>query len=281
MNTLLEKMKMDMELRGFSPKTVKVYFQSVERVSTFNNVQPEDLTHDQIRGYLHHCILVRKLSGSYVNTTYSAIKFFFVSTLKQNWNMTDIPRVKKASKLPVALSGEQVKLLLDSVQNLKHKTMLATSYSAGLRVGELLDLKVSDIDSNSMRIRVRNGKGKKERYTILSKNTLHLLRAYYRIYKPADYLFANPYSGERLCNRTIQQLFLDKKRALGFPKDATLHSLRHSFATHLLLSGTDIVAIQKLMGHSNIRTTSIYLHLTAQDVMKVVSPFDSMEVFDD
>jgi site-specific recombinase XerD len=281
MNTLLEKMKMDMELRGFSPKTVKVYLKSVERVSTFHNVQPEDLTHDQIRGYLHNCILVRKLSGSYVNTTYSAIKFFFVSTLKQDWNMTDIPRVKKASKLPVALSAEQVKLLLDSVQNLKHKTMLATSYSAGLRVGELLDLKVSDIDSKSMRIRVRNGKGKKERYTVLSQNTLHLLRAYYRIYKPTVYLFANPYSGERLCHKSIQQLFLDKKRLLGFPEDATLHSLRHSFATHLLLSGTDIVAIQKLMGHSNIRTTSIYLHLTAQDVMKVVSPFDSMEVFDD
>ena len=230
---------------------------------------------------MHNCILVRKLSGSYVNTTYSAIKFFFVSTLKQNWNMTDIPRVKKASKLPVVLSHQQVKLLLDSTKNLKHKTMLATAYSAGLRVGELLDLKVSDIDSKAMMIRVRNGKGKKERYTVLSSNALRILRAYYRIYKPTNYLFPNPCSGEPLCSRTIQQTFSDKKKLLGFPNDATLHSLRHSFATHLLLSGTDIVAIQKLMGHSNIRTTSIYLHLTAQDVMKVVSPFDSMEVFDD
>jgi len=277
MNQLLSKMKMDMELRGFSPKTVKVYLQSVERISTFSNVQPEVLTYDHIRNYLHHCISVKKLSRSYINTTYSAIKFFFESTLNRDWSMTDIPRVKKASKLPVALSPEQVKLLFDSIKNLKHKTMLMTTYSAGLRVGELLDLKVSDIDSEAMTIRVRCGKGMKERYTVLSANTLNTLRDYYRIYKLTDFLFANPYSGERLCNKSIQQLFMDKKRLLKFPDDATLHS----FVTHLLLSGTDIVVIQKLMGHSSIRTTSIYLHLTTSDVIKVVSPFDSMEVFDD
>lgn len=279
MNTLLEKMNIDMELRGFSPKTVKVYLQSVERIASFHEVQPQNLTYDQVRDYLHHCIAVRKLSRSYVNTTYSAIKFFFETTLKREWNMTDIPRVKKASKLPVALSPEQIKLLFDSTDNLKHKTMFITAYSAGLRVGELLDLKVSDIDSKVMRIRVRSGKGLKERYTLLSSNTLQALRMYYKFYKPTDYLFANPYSGERLTNRTIQQAFSDHKRMHGFPEDATFHSLRHSFATHLLRSGTDIVMIQKLMGHGSIRTTSIYLHLTVQDVMQVISPMDSLEVF--
>lgn len=281
MNTLLEKMKMDMELRGFSPKTVTVYLKSVSIISKFYDVNPEELTHEQVRAFLHHAITVRRLSRSYVNTTYSAIKFFFVSTLKLKWDMTDIPRVKKASTLPVALSPQQVKLLFDSTENMKHKTMLVLSYSAGLRVGELLDLKVSDIDSSAMMIRVRNGKGMKERYTVLSKSALLMLRAYYRIYKPSDYLFSNPYTGQPLCNRTIQQVFLKQKKLLGFPKDATLHSLRHSFATHLLLKGTDVVSIQKLMGHSNIRTTSIYLHLTTSDVIQVVSPFDSMEVFDD
>lgn len=281
MSNLLNKMKMDMELRGFSPKTVQVYLQSVMRIAEFHDVQPQALTYDQIRQYLHHLIKVKNLSRSYVNTSYSAIKFFFETTLKQSWSMTDIPRVKKDSKLPVALSPQQVKQLFDATDNIKHKTMFMVCYSAGLRVGELLDLHVSDIHSDTKRIRVRQGKGRKERYTLLADQTLLALRAYYRRYQPKVLLFPNPHTGRRLTSRTIQQRFLDQRKALGFPKDATLHSLRHSFATHLLLSGTDVTAIQKLMGHESIRTTSVYLHLTQQDVLKVNSPLDTLEVFHD
>lgn len=281
MSNLLTKMQMDMELRGFSPKTVKVYLKSVERVSLFHTVAPEDLTYDQIRIYLHHTISVRNLSRSYINMIYSALKFFFEQTLKQPWCMTDIPRVKKPSKLPVTLSPEQVKQLFSTTSNLKHKTMLMLTYSAGLRVAELLDLHVSDIHSSTNRIRIRKGKGGKERYTLLSKSMLDMLRCYYRRYQPQDLLFPNPRTGNRLTERSLQQVFSAQRETLGFPKDATLHSLRHSFATHLLLAGTDVVAIQKLMGHESIRTTSIYLHLTHQDVLKVVSPLDSLEVFHD
>lgn len=281
MSKLLNKMQMDMELRGFSPKTVTVYLKSVERVAQFHGVSPEDLTYDQIRVYLHHAITVRNLSRSYINMTYSAIKFFFVQTLNQSWSMTDIPRVKKASKLPVALSPVQVKQLFNATSNLKHKTMLMLTYSAGLRIGELLNLQISDIHSSTNRIRIRKGKGNKERYTLLSKTMLDMLRDYYRKYQPQDLLFPNPRTGKRLTERSLQQVFSVQRKALGFTKDATLHSLRHSFATHLLLAGTDVVAIQKLMGHESIRTTSIYLHLTHQDVLKVVSPLDSLEIFHD
>ena len=191
MSELLSKMLMDMELRGFSQKTVVVYLKGVEKISKFHNTPPEDLTFQQVREFLHDAITVRKLSRSYVNSNYSAIKFFFETTLGREWNMLDIPRVKQHSKLPIALTPLQINELFNSISNLKHKTMLVICYSAGLRVGELMNLKITDIHSHTMRIRVRDGKGLKERYTILSQNALVLLRLYYKQYHPANYLFIN------------------------------------------------------------------------------------------
>ena len=281
MNNSLEKMKFDMELKGFADKTITTYLANVKKISKYFEIPPEELTHDQIREFLHYSITIRKLSRSYVNSVYSAILFFFKNTLKQTWDMKDIPRVKQNSKLPVALSHFQVQLLFKSVTNIKHKTMLITCYSAGLRVSELVDLKVSDIDSKSMTIRVRNGKGGKERYTILSKKNLIALRKYYVIFKPTEYLFFNPNTLKSLSPRTIQTTFSTYRNSLKLPKDSTLHSLRHSFATHLILSGVSIVVIQKLLGHGDIGTTSKYLHITNADATNVVSPLDSMEVFFD
>lgn len=279
MNNSLEKMKFDMELKGFAYKTITTYLMNVKKISKHFNLPPEELTHDQIREFLHYSITIRKLSRSYVNSVYSAILFFFRNTLKQEWNMIDIPRVKQPSKLPVALSHYQIQLLFHSVSNVKHKTMLITCYSAGLRVSELLDLKISDIDSKTMTIRVRNGKGGKERYTILSMTNLIALRKYFSIFKPTDYLFFNPNTLKPLSPRTIQTTYSTYKKALNLPKDSTLHSLRHSFATHLILSGVSIVKIQKLLGHGDIGTTSKYLHLTNADATNIVSPLDNMEVF--
>lgn len=273
-------MQMDMELRGFSPKTVTVYLKGVKAISKFHSLPPENLTYDHVREFLHDAITVRKLSRSYVNSNYSAIKFFFEITLGHEWNMTDIPRVKHPSKLPIALTPKQIDALFKSIDNLKHKTILVICYSGGLRVGELLNLKISDIHSDTMRIRIRDGKGLKERYTILSKGALDLLRIYYKQYQPKDYLFQNHSTGERLTTRTIQMVFQSKRDLLGFPKEATIHCLRHSFATHLLLSGTNIMVIQKLLGHSKLSTTTVYLHLTTADVNKAISPFDSIEDFD-
>lgn len=278
MSNSLEKMKFDMELKGFADKSITTYLKNVNLVSKHFGLPPEELTKDQIREFLHYSIKVRKLSRSYINCVYSAICFYFRNTLKQEWDMTDIPRVKQPSKLPVALSYFQVQLLFKSVSNIKHKTMLITCYSAGLRVSELLELKVSDIDSKTMTIRVRNGKGGKERYTILSKTNLIALRKYYTIFKPNEYLFFNHTTLKPLSVRTIQTTYSTYRDSLNLPKDSTLHSLRHSFATHLILSGVNIVVIQKLLGHADIGTTSKYLHLTNADATNVVSPLDKMEV---
>lgn len=227
MNNSLEKMKFDMELKGFADKTITTYLKNVNLVSKHFALPPEDLTKDQIREFLHYAIKVRKLSRSYINSVYSALFFFFRNTLKQDWNMIDIPRVKQPSKLPVALSHFQVQLLFKSVSNIKHKTMLITSYSAGLRVSELLNLKVSDINSNAMTIRVRNGKGSKERYTILSKTNLIALRKYYKIFKPSEYLFFNHTTLKPLSVRTIQTTYSTYRDSLNLPKNSTLHSLRN------------------------------------------------------
>ncbi|GAU78426.1 site-specific integrase [Fusibacter sp. 3D3] len=279
MSKLLSKMQMDMELRGFSPKTVTVYLKGVKKISGFHNIAPENLNYDHVREFLHDAITSRKLSRSYVNSNYSAIKFFFETTLGREWNMVDIPKVKQPSKLPITLTPAQIHALFDSVTNLKHKTMLVVCYSSGLRVGELMNLKVSDIHSDTMRIRVKNGKGLKERYTLLSKSALDLLRIYYKQYYPKDYLFQSFSKDKPLTTRNIQMVFRTKCDLLGFPKEATIHSLRHSFQAHLLLAGTNVVVIQKLLGHSKLSTTTVYLHLTTADVTKAISPFDSLEVF--
>lgn len=279
MNDLLMKMKFDMELKGFADKTITSYLTNVKKISMYYNLPPEEITQDQIREFLHYSITVRKLSRSYVNSMYSALLFFFRNTLKREWDMIDIPRVKQPSKLPVALSHFQVQLLFKSVSNIKHRTMLITCYSAGLRVSELIDLKISDIDSKTMTIRVRNGKGGKERYTLLSKTNLIALRKYYVIFKPSEYLFFNPNTLKPLSPRTIQTTYSTYRDSLNLPSDSTLHSLRHSFSTHLILSGVSIVVIQKLLGHGDIGTTSKYLHLTNAEATNVLSPLDNMEVY--
>lgn len=281
MNKTIQNMKVDMELKGFSNKTVVVYLRNVTATAEFFHIQPQDLTTDLVRNFLHHAITVRKLSRSYVNSIYSGLKFYFTVTLNRKWDMKHIPRVKRPSKLPVALSEAQVSALFDHVKNIKHKTMLITAYSAGLRVGELLALRPSDIDSNAKTIRVRAGKGMKERYTLLSNYNLKALRKYYKLYKPKDFLFENSTTHSKLTTRSIQLVFKRAKKELAFPHDATMHSLRHSFATHLIKSGVDIATIQKLLGHADIRTTSIYLHISTPDVIKITSPLDAHEVFHD
>ena len=201
------------------------------------------------------------------------------TTMNRTWDMKHIPRVKQPSKLPIAFSPNQVQQIFSSTENLKHKTMLVTCYSAGLRVGELMNLKPSDILPDTMQIRIRSGKGSKERYTILSQANLDLLRVYFKRYKPKTFLFENNRTHQPLTARTIQLTFQERRKALGLHEDATIHSLRHSFATHLLQLGTDIVVIQRLLGHHDLSTTSKYLHLISGELSKTRSPLDAMDVF--
>lgn len=279
MSDYLLKFKMDLELKGYSPKTVDPYIRWVKHFINSYGLSPDELTANHVREYLHHAITVKKLSRSYVNSNYSALRFFFETTMGRTWDMRHIPRVKLASKLPIAFSPEQVQQIFSSTNNLKHKTMLVTCYSAGLRVGELMNLKPSDILPDTMQIRIRSGKGSKERYTILSQMNLELLRVYFKRYRPQTFLFENDRTHRPLTARTIQLTFQERRKALGLHEDATIHSLRHSFATHLLQLGTDIVVIQKLLGHHDLSTTSKYLHLISGELSKTRSPLDAMDVF--
>jgi site-specific recombinase XerD len=175
------------------------------------------------------------------------------------------------------LSEGEVLRLLKQVENLKHKTALSLIYSAGLRVGELVNMKVTDIDSSRSQIRIRQGKGKKDRVSLLSTNILILLREYYKEYRPKEWLFEGQYGGQYSAG-SIQAVFRRAKLAAGIKKNATVHTLRHSFATHLLERGTDLRYIQELLGHQSVRTTEIYTHVTEKGFKKIVSPFDNLDL---
>lgn len=273
----LLKMKVDMELRGFSPKTVSAYTKSVQTIALSFKLDPEQLNTEHIRSFLHNAIAVRHLSRSYVNNAYSAARFYLETTRNLYWDIKHIPRVKKSSKLPITLSTKQVQQMFDSITNIRHLAMLMCCYSSGLRVSEVLNLKISDINSDSMYIRIRDGKGNKERFTLLSSRHLAVLRQYYRIYKPTEWLFFNSKTKGQLSTRSLQLVMKEYVDKANLPVGTTLHTLRHSFATHLVLKGVSIAVIQKLLGHSNISTTAQYLHLSNVETLSVTSPLDNLE----
>ena len=274
MSELREKMKMDMELRGYSPKTIKNYINHVSSFAKFYNKSPELLEENEIRDYLHYCIMEKKLSEGTVNYINASLKFFYTKTLNRYWNMDKIARVKEPRKLPAVLSPEEVKSIFDVTENLKHKAILMTVYSAGLRVSEVCNLRVTDIDSKNMQILIRQGKGKKDRYSLLSKANLEVLREYWKRYHPTEYLFSGRYRTDAITPRSVQRVLEKSIKQTGITKNVTVHTLRHSFATHLLDAGTDICYIQRLLGHTRITTTTIYLHLRRMDLLNIKSPLD-------
>jgi site-specific recombinase XerD len=196
--------------------------------------------------------------------------------LERDWKVEKVSRIKEGRKLPSVLSQSEVKAILDATENLKHRALLMTIYASGLRVSEAANLKVTDIDSKNMQIFIDQGKGKKDRYTILSKSNLEVLRKYWKRYQPKLYLFPGKTAGSPVSVRTIQKVFEAAKDKAGIKKKASVHTLRHSFATHLLDAGTDICYIQKLLGHTDINTTTIYLHLRRMDLLNIKSPLDSL-----
>ena len=188
--------------------------------------------------------------------------------------MDKIPRIKEPRKLPTVLSPEEVKDIFDVTENLKHKAILMTVYSAGLRVSEVCNLKITDIDSKNMQILIREGKGKKDRYSLLSKANLEILREYWKRYHPTEYLFSGRYRTDAITPRSVQLVMEKSLKKTKITKKASIHTLRHSFATHLLDAGTDICYIQRLLGHTRITTTTIYLHLRRLDLLNIKSPLD-------
>jgi len=274
MGQLYNQMKMDLELKNFSHKTIRCYLDCMVQFVRHYGRSPVDMDEEEIRGYLHYLITEKKVSQSSINQAYSAMKFFYETSLGRVWNGIRIPRSKIRKKLPVVFSLQEVRSLLASVDNLKHQALLTTIYSGGLRLGEATKLRPSDIDGERMTILVQGGKGNKDRYTVLGERTLELLRLYYKVYRPVQWLFPSRDSGKPLSGASVQRVFKKALHRAGIKKKASVHTLRHSFATHLLESGTDLYYIQRLLGHSAASTTSVYLHITGRDLAKVTSPID-------
>lgn len=274
MTPLREEMTRDLELKGFSPKTKYAYINFVKNFANYYGTSPDQLGAEEIKQYLHYLITEKQVSQSVIN--YSALKFFYGVTLQRNWDGLQIPRTKSPKRLPVVLASSEITSLFKTVDNLKHLAILTTTYSAGLRVSETANLRLMDIDSQRMQLRIQQGKGKKDRCTILGVENLHILRSYWKEYRPVDWLFPGAVKNEPISIRSIQKVFEKAKKKAGITKPVTVHSLRHSFATHLLESGTDIFHIQQLMGHSSPKTTAKYIHVQQKDLLKIVSPLDHL-----
>jgi site-specific recombinase XerD len=267
-------MLLNMELTGFSPSTIKSYLGEAKKFVKFYNKSPELMGEMEVKNYLHNLIKIKKSSNSTIRQVYSSLKFLYLNTLNQDWFLNKIPLLKKEKKLPIVLTKEQINGIFSSTTNLKYLCLFKLIYSSGLRVSEAARLKVKDIESDTMRIRVEQGKNRKDRYTILSQNALETLRQYWKEYKPKEYLFSGNRPLKPITTRPIQAEFRRTRAKAGLKEQATLHSLRHSFATHLLEAGYDILTIKHLLGHSCVKTTCIYLHVMRDGRINLKSPLD-------
>jgi site-specific recombinase XerD len=266
-----------MQLRNFAPETQRNYIHHVAGFARYFNLSPELLDLEAVRQYQLHLLNERRLSPETINQCISAVKFLYLETLEMPWTDEYFPRVKRASKLPVVLSQEELMRFFDNIPSLKYRAALMTCYGAGLRVSEAVALKVSDIDSQRMLIRVEHGKGGKDRYAMLSPRLLDVLRRYWRAVRPPEYLFPSWRTNRHLCPSSLQMACREAAALAGLRKRVTVHTLRHSFATHLLENGTDIRIIQVLLGHSQIDTTTRYAAVSPQVVAATVSPLDTLD----
>jgi len=273
--TLKQRMRDDLELRGFSLHTQKEYLMRVTHFARYFGKLPDKLGGKEVKEYFLHLTRDRHASYGVLNMTYCALKFIYTVTLGRPWEMEKIPRLKRPVTMPVILDKGEVRRLIVLTENLKHRAILMMAYSSGLRISEVAHLKVSDIDTARMTVLVRQGKGKKDRYTILSKKALGTLSQYLEIYKPTSWLFPGATPGTSISESSIGCIMrVAKKRAI-ITKKATIHTLRHSFATHLLEQGTDIRSVQSLLGHRSIMTTVVYLHVSPKSLSRVTSPLDT------
>lgn len=274
MGKLYDKMKMNMDLKGYSERTKSCYLTCMKQFVLHYGMSPEEMGDEEIRKYLHYLTAEKKASQSLVSQNYSALKFFYEKTLHRVWNESKIPRGKRKKTLPQVLSREEVEAIFAAVRNLKHLAIIMTIYSGGLRLNEATHLKAEDIDSKRMAIRVRQGKGDKDRYTLLGQRNLDVLRTYWKVYSPKIWLFPGKSKDETLSHSCVQRAFKAAAKRAGIKKNVSIHTLRHSFATHLLESGVDLYYIQNFLGHKTPSTTAVYLHITGKDFRKIKSPVD-------
>ena len=275
MTPLRQRMREDMQIRHLSPHTQRAYLAAITRFAKHFGRSPTDLGLEEIRTYQLH--LVSGGTGhSAFTIAVSALRFLYTVTLHKDWRVDQIPHARRPQRLPVILSPTEVTQLLAAAPTLKYRTALTIVYAAGLRVSEVLALKVHDIDSHRMVIRVAQGKGRKDRYVMLSPKLLTLLRTYWKAARPADWLFPSKIPGQPLNVASLQRACQEARQAAGLTKPVTVHTLRHSFATHLLESGTNVRAIQLLLGHRSLATTARYTHVSPQVFGALPSPFDRL-----
>lgn len=269
-----------LERRRYSKNTIETYVSLFEKfLDHFKNIAPEKLTDEHIAEFQTYLVKEKKVSTSSQNQYINAIKFYFEKVLGRDKGYYHIERPIKEFKLPKVLTEKEVTAILNAVHNLKHKAMLLMVYSAGLRAGELINLRIGDIDGEQMRVFVRGGKGKKDRVTILSQKALDVLRQYFKKYRPQEFLFEGQ-NGGRYSDSSLRKVFTSVLKDARIEKKVTLHSLRHSFATHLLEKGVDLRYIQVLLGHNSSQTTEIYTHITHKGWEKIQSPLDNLQLSD-
>jgi site-specific recombinase XerD len=278
MTQLRQKMIRAMELKNLSHHTQRAYLAAVTGIARFYNQSPDKMTKEKIEDYL---LYLKQDKGNAPNSCYSVLiglRFFYKYVIENEIPVTYSIR-RTTRKLPQVLTRQEIWKIICSTNNFKHRLILMTTYSGGLRASETINLKPRNIDNKTMLIKVK-GKGKKERYTLLSKKLLVELRSYYREYRPKTYLFPSAFKKKKdqpLSYETIRSVYEDARKKAGVKKGAGIHTLRHSFATHLLEAGYDIRKIQVLMGHARLTTTMIYLHVSRETLSKIPSPLDLID----
>jgi site-specific recombinase XerD len=268
----------EMTIRGFSVKTQEAYISAVAGLAGYYKQSPEKINKKMVKDYLVYLIKDRELAWNSCNIVVSGLKFFYTNTIGKKTISLSIPARKKVRRLPEILSKEELERLFGALSNQKHRALLMTTYSAGLRVSEVIELKVTDIDSKRMMIRVQQGKGRKDRYTILSERLLKELRIYWKMYCPTVWLFSGQDKRRPLTSRSALAIYNNAKKKAGITKGNGIHTLRHCFATHLMETGVNIRTIQTLMGHTSIQTTMIYLQVTRKQISATQSPLDKLEI---
>ena len=276
MGKLQDRMDRELRIRGYAENTRKSYVGKMRCFVRFCMRSPDELTAEDVKQYQLFLTKEKQVSWSTFNVHVCAIRFFYREVLRVDWDVEHIPYQRSGRRLPVVLSREEVRALLELTSNLKHRALLMTLYSAGLRIGEAVQLQLPDIDSGRMMIRIDQGKGRKDRYVMLSQRLLLSLRSYWRAYQPTLWLFPGQDPSRPLARGSVDKLFASAKGRAGIRKRVSPHSLRHSFATHLLERGVNIRVIQRLLGHRSLRSTEIYTHVAESYVRDTKSPLDDL-----
>lgn len=267
-----------LELKSYSPSTIRVYKDAFNSFTDhFDERDIDKITKREIEEYLLHLAKNKRQSETAIHTAVNAIKFYYEQVLKKSKELYQLQRPKKPVKNVTVFSENEVTKIINAITNIKHKAMLMIGYAAGLRISEIVSLKLKDIDSERMMLHIRNAKGKKDREVILSKTLLLMLRYYYTLYKPKEFLFEGQHGGAYSA-RSLQLILKQAKQKAGVKKEGSTHAFRHSFATHLLEGGTDLSIIQKLLGHNDIKTTLRYTHVSKSTLEKIISPLDKLNI---